>query len=246
MQKLLLCVAVVLAALLPTGARAALSLSATRVVHVGDHAVASLRIRNESELPVLVQAWVDDGDASQSPEHAAVPFVVVPPLLRLESDQARSLSVRPVNAGGLPQDRESLFWLNLLEVPQAVKQGESRFQINARSRLKLFHRPSGLPGSASMAAAALQWQLQAGANGAWQLEVRNPTAFHVNVAGLSVATKAHLLPVAIDLLAPFSTRALPLPDAGEDAPMLQHVDLQWIDDAGQIQSQRFVLGRERP
>ncbi len=45
----------------------------------------------------------------------------------------------------LPQDKESVFWLNVQESlpkPDANKAGVNRLQLNSRSRIKLFFRPA--------------------------------------------------------------------------------------------------------
>ena len=50
----------------------------------------------------------------------------------------------------LPQDRETVYWLNVLEIPPKPKAGsdaaEDDLQLAVRSRLKLFYRPKGLQG----------------------------------------------------------------------------------------------------
>lgn len=44
----------------------------------------------------------------------------------------------------LPTDRESLFWLNILEVPPRDEDENNALQFSFRSRFKLFFRPSQL------------------------------------------------------------------------------------------------------
>ncbi len=50
------------------------------------------------------------------------------------------------NGSRLPQDRESLFWFNLLDIPPEPKNGktDNYLQLAIRSRIKLFYRPAGV------------------------------------------------------------------------------------------------------
>ena len=63
----------------------------------------------------------------------------------------------------LPTDRESVFWLNILDVPPmpVTKNADDAnyMQLAIRSRMKLFYRPSGLPGSPFTAADKVTWTL---------------------------------------------------------------------------------------
>ncbi|PJI52023.1 molecular chaperone EcpD, partial [Methylobacterium radiotolerans] len=48
----------------------------------------------------------------------------------------------------MPQDKESVFWLNVLEIPPKDKANQNLLQMAFRSRIKLFYRPAGLKGKA--------------------------------------------------------------------------------------------------
>jgi chaperone protein EcpD len=62
----------------------------------------------------------------------------------------------------VPQDRESVFWLNVLEIPPKPVGKANHIQLTVRSRLKLFYRPAGLAGSPKAAVAQLRWRLVRG------------------------------------------------------------------------------------
>ena len=86
----------------------------------------------------------------------------------------------------LPADRESAFWLNVKEIPQTPNQ-ENVLQVAIRSRLKLFYRPAGLPGSPTEARALLKWAVSAPAQGQGAvLKVGNASAFHITLLKLTV------------------------------------------------------------
>ncbi len=95
--------------------------------------------------PSLTQVWVDDGRVQNQPEKDAAPFIVLPPIVRIEPGKGQSWRL-VFNGSRLPQDRESLFWFNLLDIPPEPKNGktDNYLQLAIRSRIKLFYRPAGV------------------------------------------------------------------------------------------------------
>ena len=79
----------------------------------------------------------------------------------------------------LPQDRESVFWLNILEVPAKAKdvnEDQSKLNIAFRTRIKLFYRPNDLPGTATQAMENLHWSIKG--NG---VNVTNSSKYYVSL-----------------------------------------------------------------
>lgn len=118
---------------------ASMTISGTRIVFPGDEKETSVRTTNKGSQPALVQVWVDDGKADADINAVKIPFVVTPPVYRVEP--GRGQSVRLVyNGMNLPQDRESVYWFNMLEIPPApagaVK--KNRLELAFRTRIKIF------------------------------------------------------------------------------------------------------------
>ncbi len=97
------------------------------------------------ETPSLTQVWVDDGRVQNQPEKDAAPFIVLPPIVRIEPGKGQSWRL-VFNGSRLPQDRESLFWFNLLDIPPEPKNGktDNYLQLAIRSRIAVL--PSGRRG----------------------------------------------------------------------------------------------------
>ncbi|KAI5929298.1 Voltage-dependent T-type calcium channel subunit alpha-1H [Manis javanica] len=97
--------------------------------------------------------------------------------MRIEAGKSQTLRI--IYSGeALPADKESLFWLNVLDVPpKAEMEGDSNnLQFAFRTRVKLMYRPSNLPGNAQEAPAQLQWSAGVDANNQPVLKARNPSA----------------------------------------------------------------------
>jgi chaperone protein EcpD len=218
-----------LAAVLP--AHASVVIAGTRVIYNAGEREVTVKLRNEGPLPALTQVWLDKGDPSASPTTTSVPFTVTPPMARI--DPAKGQTLRIFHTGEpMPQDRESVFWLNVLEVaPTARDQADAnKLQLAFRSRIKLFFRPAGLAGKAQEAPARIEWRLRS-EGGQSVLEARNPTPYHVSFALLEVrGAGASARFDAGGMVAPGETRTFPLtgtPPAG--ALTLRY---QTINDSG--------------
>lgn len=163
-----------------SAANAAVVIGGTRVVFPAQVRDVSLRLENKGDDPALVQVWVDDGDERSTPASAQAPFAITPPVFRIDPGNGHAL--RLVHVGDeLPRDKEVLYWLNVLEIPPKASdvEGKNVLQLAFRHRLKLFHRPKGLPSSPDRAVATLRWSIEQGADGA-SLKVMNPSPYHVS------------------------------------------------------------------
>ncbi|WP_421096113.1 fimbria/pilus periplasmic chaperone [Serratia fonticola] len=164
---------------------ASVVLSGTRVIYPSDAKEVSVKINNVGPSPVLLQSWIDNGDPNAKPAAIKVPFVLTPPMNRVEQGKGQTLRISYAG-GSLPMDKESVFWLNVLEVPakSEAKTSENRLQMAFRTRIKLFYRPAGLQGNANDAYKTVTWNTQGG-----KVQATNPTPFYVNFVNLSVNGK---------------------------------------------------------
>lgn len=121
---------------------AAVNISSTRVVFNHGETQRTVALVNDGEYPVVVQSWVDEGDPRQGPSQANAPFVVLPPVLKILPGEQRE--VRILTTGqGLAQDRESLYWLNVYQIPPEMKQTQSgeKLRLALRNQIKILWRP---------------------------------------------------------------------------------------------------------
>jgi chaperone protein EcpD len=148
----------------------------------------TVRLTNNNGTPALIEAWIDSGDEHSTPDKANTPFLITPPLFRMEPHKDQSLRIIATPAP-LPSDRESIFWLNVLEIPPkptgADMQGKNTLQFAIRSRLKLFYRPADLPGDPLQTPSKVTWKAVADGQG-YALEVKNPTPYHITFIQLSL------------------------------------------------------------
>ncbi|MDZ4034390.1 molecular chaperone [Kluyvera ascorbata] len=171
----------VVLAFLSVQAQAGIVIGGTRVIYDGDKKETAASVRNPEKSGVyLVQSWVDSGE-----QGGKAPFIITPPLFRINPGEENMLRI--VRTGGnLPQDRESVFWLNVKSIPATddSKPRTNVLQVVVKSRLKLFYRPAGLEGHPESA----YHQLSVARSGN-RLTVSNPTPYYVTLFTLKVDGK---------------------------------------------------------
>ncbi|EED39665.1 pili assembly chaperone [Stenotrophomonas sp. SKA14] len=208
LRPTVLCAAVLAASVFP--ASASVVIEGSRIIFPAGQREVSVRLNNTADTPSLVQTWIDDGDRRSMPATAQAPFVIRPPMFRI--DGHKSQVVRILHAGQqLPMDRESLFFFNALEVSanaQGTGQEGNRLKTTVQSRLKLIHRPKGLNGQGMIkAASSLRWHASQ-ENGRWALVTVNDSPYYINISSVEVGgTRVRSI-----ISAPLSTTRHPLPD----------------------------------
>lgn len=189
-------------------AQAGISLSTTRVIFEGGAQENSLLVRNNDiKKNVLIQSWIE----SNSPEDKGdLLFAMTPPVSKIAPNGQQLLRVLYAGGeNGMPKDKESVLWLNVQEIPPDADEVNT-LQIAVRQRIKMFYRPSGLPGNAIEAPLSLQWKVVE-RNGAEFLQVENPTAFHVSTASIEVGAGDDFKQVAKgQMIAPQERVEIPL------------------------------------
>ncbi|EBY1953401.1 molecular chaperone [Salmonella enterica] len=171
----------------------------TRLVYDGGKKEASLSVSNLDKTPYLIQSWVENSPNSSE----KAPFIITPPLFRLEGEQENVLRVVR-SSGNLPVDRESMYWINIKSIPSLTSDSpQNTLQIAVKTRIKLIYRPQGLQGSPEEQTEKLIWQRKGN-----NLQLINPTPFYMNFHQVKVG-ESELEGVAY--VAPMSINSFTLP-----------------------------------
>ncbi len=162
---------------------AAVSLDRTRAVFNGGEKTMILNISNDNnQLPYLAQSWIEN---EKQEKITMGPIVVTPPVQRLESGEksiVRLSSTPEINK--LPQDRESIFYFNLREIPPKSDK-TNVLQIALQTKIKLFYRPNSIKSEPNAV-----WQDQLVLNKTSSgYTIDNPTPYYVTVIGLGGSKK---------------------------------------------------------
>ncbi|HGB4478450.1 TPA: molecular chaperone [Salmonella enterica] len=164
-------------------AQAAISLDRTRAIFNGGEKSMTLNIANDNkQLPYLAQVWLEN---AKQEKITTGPLVVTPPVQRLEAGTKSMVRVSALpDIIKLPQDRESLFYFNLREIPPKSEKANV-LQIALQTKIKLFYRPASVKAEPNAV-----WQDQLILNkvtDGWRIE--NPTPYYITVIGLGGSEK---------------------------------------------------------
>lgn len=154
---------------------AAISLDRTRVIFDGENKAVSLSINNNhKQLPYLAQGWIEN----EEEQKIQSPLIVLPPVQRLEPEKASQIKIESLpNIKNLPQDRESLFYFNLREIPPKSDK-ENILQITLQTKIKLFYRPESISPQKNSAPWQEKMQLEKRGN---FIFAKNPTPYYITI-----------------------------------------------------------------
>ncbi|HBS6039732.1 fimbria/pilus periplasmic chaperone [Klebsiella aerogenes] len=211
-------IAVLGSALLPT-AEAAIALDRTRVIFDGSQKSISLNVSNQNkQLPYLAQGWIEDekGNKIQSP------LTVLPPVQRIEPGKPSQVKIQALPAAKmLPQDRETLYYFNLREIPPRSSKPNT-LQIALQTRIKLFYRPTAI--AIDTNAPPPQEQLTLSKQGDKYM-VNNPTPYYVTLVDAGSKKGASVKEFEPVMLPPKSTLPLTVSAASlGNTPVLTYVN----------------------
>lgn len=207
----------------------------TRVVFPGNEKEVTVQLTNAGKKPVLVQSWIDTGDDNAKPETIKVPFILTPPVNRLNENKSQTLRIRSIKPSNLPEDKESVFWLNVLEVP-SVKEDTlpNRLQVAVRHRIKLFYRPQAINdiNQVTNAAEKLQWQVSGN-----KLIAINNSPYFISLASITAITDGKNSSIEGEMVEPKSQKEFALGKLNT----IQNIDFEYINDWGALKKHKFTF-----
>ncbi|EJM1005475.1 fimbrial chaperone [Klebsiella oxytoca] len=210
-------------------------ISGTRVIYPQSSKDVTVKMENRGTKPLLVQSWLDDGRDTVNPQELKLPFIVTPPVSRIDPSKGQTVRITWTQQP-LAQDQESLFWFNVLEVPPKAKDGDSQnvLQLAFRTRIKMFFRPNGLPGDPAIAAGNLKWSQQGTA-----LIANNSSPYYVSMAKATITVNGKKIEVDSHTIPPLSNETIPV----KNAPALRGGKIEYtaINDFGGTEKHQAAI-----
>ncbi|EMU6031385.1 fimbrial chaperone [Salmonella enterica subsp. enterica serovar Bredeney] len=153
-------------------AMAAFTLNSTRYIYNEGQKNTTVEVTNNADKTYGGQVWVNNSTEGDS----KVYMVGQPPFFKVAPKEKQLIRIMNVDSS-LPKDRESLFWLNVQEVPPKPENTEGNvLAIAMNTKVKLFYRPKGLEAGRDNAETRLQVEQRG--NGTW---LKNPTPYYFAV-----------------------------------------------------------------
>ncbi|EXU74502.1 fimbrial chaperone protein [Erwinia mallotivora] len=205
-----------------------LTLGATRLIYSEGAKEATVPLSNGSEkVPYLIQSWVSDLDGKSE----NIPFITTPPVFKLLQNKVTAVRVVNVSdvAQPLPQDKESVWLLNVRAIPAVEKQANpARMTVSTQNIIKLIYRPKGLTAKA----AGNAWSQQQVSKGSGFITVTNPTPYVVTLTRMNINGENIDKP---GLVMPFATKRIETSVKNPSA-----ISFSIIDDYGGISPKKNI------
>jgi chaperone protein EcpD len=216
-----------------TRAQANMTIDTTRIIYSGGKRDVTFKISNISkEQPSFVQLWLDDGNSSATAEDAVSPFNLTPPVARINA--GASQVVRMVFTGEpLPPDRESIFYFNMLELPEKTA-AQNKVSFAVRTRIKVFYRPQGIKGDPTSGLDQVTWKIVQ-KDKEWVAEGTNPTPFYLSFFNLNLDDNEKFeFVVDGGMLPPKGNVTIPLGEVGKMKKTYKAMKVNYINDYGGV------------
>lgn len=194
-----------------------------------------LVVNNDRNAPVLLQSWIDDGSSGDLNKEKNYPFIVIPAVVKMSPGKIVNLRILPTEKmRALPRDRESVFWINLYEIP-GIKKSQQRknadkVEVGLNTQLKIIYRPFRGNMDIKNVAEGLDVRLS---DGGHSLELDNPSPYYVTPVSIKIKSSSGEQPLQLGMsrmIAPFSHKRFGLTSVMSGKEMA--VEYILVDDAG--------------
>lgn len=185
-----------------TFCQASVVLNGTRVIVDGTKNEKTLQFTNAGDHPTLVQIQAIDFN-----NHSIPPFVALPQIFRIAPEAGQTVKLNVTN-NNLPQDRESLFYMDYTEIPSLKKglEDKNKLYLIIKNRVKVIVRPTGLNFSMDKLKNALSYHFQGR-----DIVFRNASPFYANIRAFTLFKGNSTLPWNDAVtLSPFSEQRITL------------------------------------
>lgn len=219
-------------------------LGGTRVIYNESDKEVTIRLTNTDANDSLVQVWFDSNDPKSTPETGTAPFIATPPIFRLDKNKSQTLRIIFVQEP-IASDKESVFWLNVLDIPPAPPQSvddTNYMQIAIRSRIKLFYRPTGLVGSPKEAGQQVTWALVQTPSGV-VLRATNDSAYNVSLGKVTANIGGTEQSIDASMLSPKSSSDFAMNKLSNIPNDIVKIDYESINDYGGKDSHQYSITR---
>ncbi|WP_305372814.1 fimbria/pilus periplasmic chaperone [Photobacterium leiognathi] len=126
-----------------SNAVAAFSLNSTRYVYIEGNKSIAVQISNDDKKTFGGQIWIDNIHTDPSD----VAFIVSPSFFKINGGLKQVARIMNVS-NKLAKDQESIFWLNVLEIPpKSEKEVNNALQFAVNTKVKLIYRPKSIANS---------------------------------------------------------------------------------------------------
>lgn len=217
--------------ILPQFSSASVILVGTRVIYPENEKYVNLNFRSSDRVPSIIDVWVSKSISSTENNNDA-PFIVTPPIFRIDPNKGQVAKLI-YNGQELPKDRESVFYLNFVQLP-ATDKDANKILVTFKSSVKVFYRPNGLKEKSENISSHIEFNVDELRNGF--LNISNNSEYNLTINRISLKSNGkNLLTLVgddINMISPFSNLEIKVKPVKNVSNIDVYIDM--INDLGGI------------
>ncbi|HFJ2164446.1 TPA: fimbrial chaperone [Salmonella enterica subsp. enterica serovar Birkenhead] len=209
--------------LISSQSMAAFTLNGTRFIYESGSKNISFEVTNHAPDTWGGQVWIDN----ESMPADSVSLIPAPTFFKVDGRQKQVIRILDVNDALLPKDRESLFRLNVQEIPPAPENGGNVLSMAMNTQVKLIYRPKSLSAGRQDAEKQLRIEQRGGSS-----VLVNPTPYYFAVVALHSGTTERGAEITVPTSSPSPGTLAPHAEVPLGKVVSLPVTVEAIDDYG--------------
>ncbi|ENU3988023.1 fimbria/pilus periplasmic chaperone [Enterobacter kobei] len=194
------------ALMLVNTASASVTILGSRIIYPAGASSVDVQLKNNDDIPYVIQTWFDEGDVNATPaDGRTIPFFTSPQVFRIQAKAGQVIRVTHTGTRALPQDKESLYWFNALQVPPSnldSEKGQNRMLVMLRTRVKVIYRPAAI-GSPKNQLQGLKVNATVDAQKGYGITIDNPQPWYASLTLIEADVGGKKQKITADTVAPF-------------------------------------------
>ncbi|KJV32933.1 fimbria/pilus periplasmic chaperone [Pantoea sp. SM3] len=227
-------------------ATASVTLLGSRIIYPAPASSINIQFKNDDNIPYVIQTWFDDGDMDAEPQQInRVPFITTPPVFRIQPKSGQVARIVLSQSEKLPQDRESVYWFNMLQIPPTSQAAADKnaMTVMLRNRVKFFYRPAaiGKPGNILN---GIKVRTLSDPHRGSGLQIDNAQPWHASFVAISIRMMGKNVECEPVMVAPFSTHTCWFSHTKQRLQGVGSVKLDAINDQGARISESYPINSQ--
>ncbi|MFJ5160003.1 fimbria/pilus periplasmic chaperone [Pantoea sp. NPDC088449] len=225
-------------------AKASVTLLGSRIIYPSSAHSIDIQFKNDDNIPYVIQSWFDEGDIDAQPQQVNnVSFIITPPVFRIQPKAGQVSRIMFNQTTALPQDRETLYWFNMLQIPPSNLTSDSAknsMTVMLRNRVKIFYRPTAIGEPKNILKGLTVHDVYDAVKGNG-ITIDNAQPWYASIVAVSVRISTEKYSCTPEMIAPFARQTCWFHKNNKRLQGVGAVNIDAINDQGARISESYTI-----
>lgn len=228
----------VLFLLIPLSALGTIQINTTRVIFDESENEQTVEVNNVGKKTALIQVWLSQDDSNEKIKDTG--FIITQPMFKVKPEKTKVVRILGTDEikNLYPKDRETMLWINFLDIPPENENGVNSLNIAVHTKMKFFYMPENINITRSEAADKLTWGIEKTGKDSY-LIAKNHSPIYVSLGKLALKNN-RAIKLDSSTVAPFGETKYKITGEISNEQNLI-VEYSYIDDLGAYISKEMNL-----